>query len=186
MLTAKWKPVTGYEGLYEVSDQGSVRGVDRTVTSIDGRTLNIKAKDMKPTLMAVGYLTVSLTTGGRTKRHYIHRLVLEAFSHPQEKPLTVNHKDGNKTNNRLENLEWCTQKENVRHAFKTGLAKNHSGAKHNQFQYFVQAERGDGFGFITAGKRQLRKCGFNPSHVHACLEGKLKQHKSYTFARIFK
>jgi hypothetical protein len=105
------KPVVGYNGYYEVDQFGRVFGVDRTVSVNDnGRVYDkpLAGKQMKQSMHTKGYKTVSLTKDGKTKLCFVHRIVAEAFiPNPDNLPM-VNHKDEDKTNNFLENLEWCT------------------------------------------------------------------------------
>lgn len=105
------KPVVGYEGYYEVDRFGRVFSLDRVVTVVDGnRTYEkpLSGKQMKQSMHDKGYKTVSLTKDGKTKMMFVHRIVAEAFlPNPDNLPM-VNHKDEDKTNNFLENLEWCT------------------------------------------------------------------------------
>lgn len=97
-----WKFCKGYEGLYRISNFGSVFSVR------NNRLLS--ARNVR------GYLSVSLCKNGNEKHFYIHRLVAEAFiSNPNDWP-EVNHKDGDKANNCVNNLEWCTRKYNSKHA----------------------------------------------------------------------
>ena len=109
------KPVVGYEGYYEVDQFGRVFSVERVISVDDnGRKYEkpVSGKQMKQCLKNNGYKSVSLTKGGATKAFYVHRLVAEAFiPNPDNLPM-VNHKDEDKTNNFLENLEWCTAQYN--------------------------------------------------------------------------
>ena len=110
------KPVVGYEGYYEVDQFGRVFSVERVVSVDDnGRKYEkrVSGKQMKQCLKNNGYKSVSLTKGGVTKAFYVHRLVAEAFiPNPDNLPM-VNHKDEDKTNNFVENLEWCTNNYNI-------------------------------------------------------------------------
>ena len=100
-----WKPVIGYEGLYEVSDQGEVRRLFP-----NGRTKNMKL------WRSANYYTVCLSKKCNKKTFAVHRLVADAFLTKPEKATEVNHIDGNKLNNKIENLEWVTQRENMIHS----------------------------------------------------------------------
>ncbi|MBR4153365.1 MAG: HNH endonuclease [Selenomonadaceae bacterium] len=108
----EWRPIVGYEQLYQVSNFGRVK-------SFCGRTPKI----LKPALGG-GYLCVNLCIEGKTKMFLVHVLVAQAFiSNPGNKP-QVNHKDGWKINNCVGNLEWTTGSENMQHAYDTGLQKS--------------------------------------------------------------
>ena len=117
----KWSEVTGYEGLYEVSDTGLVRGVDRFVTDKNGIKRSWKGRMIAFRLNSRGYLSVKLYKNGKSRTLVIHRLVATAFIlNPHKLPL-VNHLDGNKVNNEVINLEWVTPSINVKHAYDMGL-----------------------------------------------------------------
>lgn len=114
-LIEEWRDVVGFEGLYQVSNLGRVKGLDRLVdTNINNVNRRIhKGKLLKPQFNNKGYKRVNLCKNGNKNQAFVHRLVAEAFiPNPNNYPV-VNHKDENPKNNCVENLEWCTQKYNM-------------------------------------------------------------------------
>lgn len=115
---AAWRPIKGYEGAYEVSDGGDVRSVERVITCKDGRKMPIHGKVLSPGVGGNGYKIISLWKNNRVEMAYVHRLVAETFiDNPEGKP-TVNHKDGDRLNNQVSNLEWATYLENNLHEIR--------------------------------------------------------------------
>lgn len=107
-----WKDIDGTEGLYQVSNMGGVRSVNCVKTRKDGIKYEVKGKNLKSIRLPSGYMYVNIYVGGRQKRFYVHRLVASAFIQNPDMFDQVNHKDENKQNNCVDNLEWCTSKYN--------------------------------------------------------------------------
>ena len=116
----EWRGVQGYEGLYEVSNLGAVRGLDRCVEGRWGN-LVVHGRVLKPQKDRNGYLYVELNRGGSGVKKKIHRLVALAYLTNHNGAPQVNHLSGDKLDNSHTNLEWCTSQENIRHAISTGL-----------------------------------------------------------------
>lgn len=102
-----WKDIPNYEGLYQISNFGAVKSL-------------ITNRLLKPSLDKFGYVRFNALKYKKAKTLRIHRLVMEIFN-PINSIMQVNHIDGNKLNNKLDNLEWCTDSDNKKHAYKTGL-----------------------------------------------------------------
>ena len=111
----EFRDIKGYEGLYKVSNLGRVRSLDRKV-----HNYLKKGRILRQSIMKEGYCTVALCMDTQNTV-LVHRLVAEAFIQNLENKPQVNHKNCKKTDNNLENIEWCTRSENMKHAFKNGL-----------------------------------------------------------------
>lgn len=128
--TKNWRDVAGYEGLYKVSSDGEVSTTRRQGTT---------GENLKPVLQPHGYLTVMLCKHGKRHKEYVHRLVANSFlgEHPQ---MVVNHKDEDKQNNAIENLEWVTNEENL--DYGNALYKNAVARRMGRAKYVVQLDLG--------------------------------------------
>lgn len=107
-----WKPVRGYEGLYEVSNEGRVRSINRNVKRKDGRSIFYKGVILKSQETNRGYLSVGLSKKGKSKHKTVHRIVTDTFYGPCPDGLEVCHIDGDKKNNKLSNLKYDTPEQN--------------------------------------------------------------------------
>lgn len=113
-----WKDIKDYEGLYQVSNMGRVKSLYRR----QGKR-TVSENIMNTTINNDGYTRVVLSKAGKLKTFCIHRLVAEHFVLNEKNKATVNHKDGNKSDNTCDNLEWFTQQEQIQHAIKIGVHK---------------------------------------------------------------
>ena len=121
-----WKQVPGFEGIYEVSDHGNIRSIDRVVSYKDGRTRRFKGKLLAPRVNEDGYLQVQLSVKDKPKTVKIHRIVAEVFIQNPDGLPEVNHRDEDKTNNAASNLEWCSHGYNSRYGTRGArISKKH-------------------------------------------------------------
>lgn len=115
-----WKDIPEYEGVYQVSNLGRIRSLDREITYANRKTGLYKGRIMKLKMSKYGYVVFHFSVDNKKKAISVHRLVAETFiPNPDNKPC-VNHIDCNRANNKVSNLEWCTHKENVQHSIKCG------------------------------------------------------------------
>ena len=124
MIEEIWRPIEGYEGLYEVSNTGQVRSLDRYVKYSNGRIHLHKGKVLSPIKDKDGYLQVSLYYNRKMYKKYVHRIVAEAFLPNPDNLPEVNHKDEDKTNNNVTNLEWCDRKYNLSYGSRQERYRN--------------------------------------------------------------
>ena len=165
-----WVDIDGYGGKYQISDHGNVRSF-----AWSGARKGAGAKEMKQRMDHRGYLRILLRKDGKVCGHKVHRLVLEHFAPMVSGKHMVNHIDGNKTNNHISNLEWVTSKENLIHAYRTGLRDvsnisipveqiDRSGVMVRRFSSAMDAQR------VT---------GINNSGINKCCQMKAKKAGGY-------
>jgi hypothetical protein len=167
-----WKDIKGYEGLYQVSNEGRVKALNRVVKSRWGTPKPLKAKEIREVVDSLGYSRLSLCQDGKVKAHKIHRLVAEAFLIGEGQ---INHIDGNKQNNHVSNLEFCTQQENNIHAHETGLKPS---------KYYIPIvcnETGELFESKAALARSL---GISAVMVSSYVRGNMKHIKGKTYTQL--
>ena len=158
MIKEYWKPVVGYEGLYMVSNWGRVKSIKFG-----------KERILKPVTNSSGYLLVGLYKNNIEKKYSVHRLVAEAFiPNPYNLP-QVNHRDENKLNNNVDNLEWCTNEYNINYGTRTERYSK------PVLQYTLDGE----FVGEWPSARECGRNGFNQGSVSACCRGELKTHKGF-------
>ena len=119
-MEEEWRDIKGYEGCYRVSNYGRVKSISRLVNSSpDKRT--VPERILKQQVLRSGYMSVGLWKDSHFLRLPVHRLVAIAFLPNPDNLPQVNHRDGIKTNNNADNLEWCSRSENMKHAYEHGL-----------------------------------------------------------------
>lgn len=129
-----WLPVIGFVGVYEVSNLGRVKSLSRVVTRGDS-VMHLKETLLKPGLSGYRggqYWMVVLRHEGTVRTARVHRLVCESFLAQPKGYVYVNHKDGDKLNNHINNLEWCTSSQNQAHAYRTGLRAKNIGVRNGR------------------------------------------------------
>ncbi len=137
-----WRPIKGYEGLYEVSDSGLIQSLDRYVNLPKGNRRFAKGRILKLNVTNRGYLDVRLNKDGKAKSFLVHRLVLEAFvPNPENYPI-ANHLSGDKMENTVENLKWTNHSGNALHAYQTGLNSN-CGCTHSLAVPVIDTKTGE-------------------------------------------
>ena len=165
-----WKDITGYEGLYQVSNLGRVKSLK-----------NDKEKILKPVISSKGYLFVNLCKQGKQKPTNIHRIVAKAFiPNPNNLPI-INHKDEDKTNNCVNNLEWCTYQYNNTYGSRIDrfIYSNRNNPKTSKKVLCVETNK------IYLSVRQIeRDLGFGIGNIWSCCNGKYKQAYGYTWRYV--
>lgn len=129
-----WKDIKGYENMYQVSNTGRVRSLDRTIIRSDGKSYKKKGKECRYQENGDGYLLVKLSKNGVSKYMPVHRLVATTFIPTDDSKKEINHIDCNRKNNNVENLEWLTHRDNVRHSAKKGHYSR-KGTKNSRAKY---------------------------------------------------
>lgn len=163
----EWRDIEGYEGLYQVSNTGKVKSLNYRKTG--------KEKILKPYDNGYGYLKVKLCKDGKDTSCKVHRLVAQAFlENPDDLP-EVNHKNEDKTDNRVENLEWCNRSYNVNHGTrnKRVAEKNINNSKTSKPVIGINKVSGLIVEFPSLCEAS-RQTGIDHGHICHCLKGRLK------------
>ena len=158
-----WRPIDDFSN-YEVSDLGRVR------SNITGKILRQKNDR--------GYDRVQLYKDGVASSKCVHRLVGKAFLDNPSNKKEINHLDGDKRNNRVENLEWCTRSENLRHAFANGLKQPSGGLPKRRLEV---VETGMIYDSVHECARRMK---LDQGHINQCLSGQRKTHNRYHFRYV--
>ena len=189
-MTEIWKDIRGYEGLYQISDFGRVKSLKRTTTGKHIR--KVPEKLIALNVNKDGYIQVNLWKDNKLKRYKTSQLVALNFIDNPNNKLTVNHKDGIKSNNNIENLEWMTIKENLRHAYDMQLKKPPSDYNKEMSRQYDIKHKSKSVNQIDLKSGNIIKTWFSMSDVSRslnisvsciskCCTGKFKQTNGFRF-----
>lgn len=178
-----WKDIQGFEGIYQVSNKGRVRSLDRYVECADSFR-HYKGKIMKQDKKKNGYMQICLRRQKIQKQALVHRLVANAFIPNTDNLPDVNHKDENKENNSVENLEWCTQ------AYNNSYGEGYKQRSKNAIKYAIQKQSMPVLQYSTDGKfiaeyysatEAARQNNCRQGGISECCNGKQKTAYGYVW-----
>lgn len=179
----EWRDIKGYEGFYQVSNIGNVRSVTHTTVHRDGKVVRYEGKMLTPHNGDSGYKFVNLSKNGIVNLTNIHRLVAETFLPKDDGKNVVNHKDGNKHNNTVGNLEWVTYSENSKHAARTGLLNMEpfvvAGSTARKKKISQTDASGKTIKVFDSAAEAARQLGLSKGNISSCANGARKTSGGY-------
>lgn len=164
-----WKDITGYEGLYQVSNLGRIKSVEKWCNGV-----HFKEKIKKNVQINTGYYDVLLYKNAKSKHFKIHRLVAQAFIPNPDNLPCVNHKDENKLNNNVNNLEWCTKLYNNIYGTKIEKQKIKLGKK--VIQYDLRMNKIAEYNCITDASKKTNN---SEKYIRNCCYNRIKVYKNF-------
>lgn len=172
-----WKDIKGFEDLYQISDTGMIKSKPKCYkTGKNGRITFTSGETIMKQHLNKGYYFVRLCKEGKTSLHRVHRLVAEAFIDKEINKPFINHINGDRSDNRVENLEWCDQRQNVIHAYQIGLNKGRGGRS------IVMKDMNNK---VIKPYNKISDAvldGFRHDCIVACCRGKHKEHKGFKWS----
>ena len=173
-MNEKWKDIVGYEGLYQVSNLGRVKSLQRTILCNTGVYTTVNERILSAADKGLGYMVVGLNKNGIHKTARVHRLVAVAFIPNPNGFSLINHKDKNPKNNRIDNLEWCDYKYNNNYADHNLLL-----SKSQSFPVLQYSIDGKFIARYYGATEASKKLGIDKVSIRACCRGKLQTSGGY-------
>lgn len=167
----QWKDIKGYKSYYQISNKGNVKSLDRIIYDDYNGNRTFKGLVMVPGVVNGGYLDIKLSKNNTLTHFKIHTLVANAFIPNLFNKPCVNHKDGNKLNNNVDNLEWVTYSENMLHAYDIGLLKRK--------QVLMSTKNGKPLLVFSSLREASRELNIYISSISECCNGKRKTAGGY-------
>jgi hypothetical protein len=179
-----WRDIIGYKGSYQVSNLGRVKSLDRITKRCDGNIRHFRGRIIRQGGIKKGYNIVQLSEDGKVRGYAAHRLVAEAFIPNPESKKEINHKNGIKTDNRVENLEWSSRSENNLHAFRKLDKKapwtGKFGENNPHSKPIIQLTKdGEFLAEYVCAAEAVRKTGVHGGDISKCCSGKLNSAGGY-------
>ena len=169
----EWKDIKGYEGLYQVSNLGRIKSIPRAVCN-GFNTRHIKERIRVQVKSKSGYMNVGLNKDGKFTRFRVHRLVAEAFLPNPHNYVEINHKDEDKANNHITNLEWCGREKNCNHGTRNKRISEY------QSKPVVQISMtGEIVNTFSSASEAEKAIGAKGGHIGSCCQGKRKTAHGY-------
>lgn len=173
-----YKDIEGYENIYQVSNLGNVKRLSyKKYNKLTNGYSIYKERILKAQINRWGYKFVSLCKSSKVTIKQVHKLVAQTFIKNNHNYSCVNHKDGNKLNNNVDNLEWCTFKYNIQHAYQNGLMNNCKKVKQYDLNYnFIK--------IYNSINEASTETGINQGNISSCIKNKRKTSGGYIWKEV--
>jgi hypothetical protein len=175
-----WVPIIGHENFYEISNLGRVKSLKRVIGRENFGSYTREERFLKLVIKKSGYCVFSVMSNGLKEQIFLHRIIAEYFIPNPDDKAEVNHINGIKTDNRIENLEWATRQENAQHAFRTGLMNPQSGVTHYSSKRVINLKTGETF---NTARDAAKSAGISTTHFYGMMSGERRNSTCFVLAK---